>query len=338
MKKALALLLALAFVLLPLVGCAGDETSTTTTPTTTTTPAPPVQEQPNPVSDFEYGESIRGGIIITRYIGSDHSVVIPDTIDGTPVTVIGMHAFGREHPVETVWLPDSIEFIYDKAFYACGTLTEIRFGKNLKTIDEKAFWECKSLQRLDLSNTALTEIGKEAFYGCEGITEVLFGEHVTKIKYAAFMNCISLQELILPPKLVALEALAFSGCTWLRSVTIPKTLTQWSGGTFVSTFSLRTIILEEGLKKIPDHAFYRCLSLKMVTIPASVEEIADSAFDREDFGLLEVTFLGDAPTTIGERPFGGDPYLDIVYNPDTSGWDTTPLKDLYQLKTFSDYN
>ena len=42
--------------------------------------------------DFEYEET-EDGLKITKYIGTDATVYIPDNIDGVPVTTIGSYAF-----------------------------------------------------------------------------------------------------------------------------------------------------------------------------------------------------------------------------------------------------
>lgn len=46
-----------------------------------------------PVEDFEYEENEDGGITITRYIGEETEVVIPEKINEKNVTVIGKDAF-----------------------------------------------------------------------------------------------------------------------------------------------------------------------------------------------------------------------------------------------------
>ena len=72
-------------------------------------------------------------------------------------------------------------------------------------------------------------------------------------------------------------------------------------------------------------------SLKEVTIPASVSKIEINPFLNCN-SLKTVKFMGDAPTSAEGWPFGyPNKEIIIYYNPETSGWDTTALKDDYTL-------
>ena len=106
MKKFILVLSVISLIFTLFAGCSGTEgsstdgthTTTTTTATTTTTTTAPqtedpnnsVQDETNPKSDFEYVENEDGGITITKYIGTDDSVVIPEAIDGKPVDLVFM--------------------------------------------------------------------------------------------------------------------------------------------------------------------------------------------------------------------------------------------------------
>ena len=91
----------------------------------------------SPVSDFEY-ENIGTRVIITRYTGHDPEVVIPDTIEGTPVETIGRNAF-RNTRIHSVKMPKNLMEIEDDAFAGCYNLDlviftgmdSVRFGNNI---------------------------------------------------------------------------------------------------------------------------------------------------------------------------------------------------------------
>lgn len=91
-------------------------------------------------------------------------------------------------------VPDGVEVIRTKAFYKCGSLTEITFPGSLKRIEEKAFFRCGSLQNIKLPQK-LEFIGKDAFGYCTSFTEIEIPKAVTEIGEYAFYNCTALKNI-----------------------------------------------------------------------------------------------------------------------------------------------
>lgn len=56
---------------------------------------------------------------------------------------------------EYVYIPDSVVFIGNKAFYQCENLKNVRWGKGIESIGECAFFGCKKLQNVYLINPDL---------------------------------------------------------------------------------------------------------------------------------------------------------------------------------------
>lgn len=113
-------------------------TTTTTSKNTTTT---------SPVEDEKLFEYIKenGGITITKYIGKQTNVSIPNKIEQLPVLKIGENAFA-DSKVKSVTLPSSCEEIDWFAFYGCYSLTSLYISKEVNTIGYGAFDSCsKSL-------------------------------------------------------------------------------------------------------------------------------------------------------------------------------------------------
>ena len=80
----------------------------------------------SPVSDFEY-ENTGKRVIITRYIGHDYEVVIPDTIEGKPVETIDRNAFRDNPRIFSVKMPKNLMEIKDDAFAGCYNLELVIF-------------------------------------------------------------------------------------------------------------------------------------------------------------------------------------------------------------------
>ena len=68
-------------------------------------------------SDFEWAEK-DGKAVITKYVGTNKEVKVPDTLGGLPVAEIGEDAFGYTY-IEKIELPDTIEKIGNHAFRGC---------------------------------------------------------------------------------------------------------------------------------------------------------------------------------------------------------------------------
>jgi hypothetical protein len=89
---------------------------------------------PAAVQAQDYTFTINNGAITIRsYTGSGGAVVIPDTINGYPVTTIGYAAFSGPmfygcQSLTSVTIPDSVTNIVDYAFYLCTNLTSVTIG------------------------------------------------------------------------------------------------------------------------------------------------------------------------------------------------------------------
>ena len=96
----------------------------------------------NSYGDFEYSVATEydkefnaiKSIKITKYNGSDSDVVIPDTIDSLPVTIIESDAFANNESIESVTIPETVVEIGGWAFENCTNLKEIDLPSNLKEI------------------------------------------------------------------------------------------------------------------------------------------------------------------------------------------------------------
>ena len=97
--------------------------------------------------DYEYTIFYDGTVEITKYKGNETKVVIPSKISGYNVTEIGNFAFMGCKSLESVVIPESIEFIDYGAFTACTNLKSVTMNdSNFLCIARFAFYECPSLK------------------------------------------------------------------------------------------------------------------------------------------------------------------------------------------------
>lgn len=125
---------------------------------------PEAPEGPNPASDFEY--KINGEqVTITKYIGTDKTVTIPQTIEEKIVTEIGYQAFAKSIITECV-LPSTIRKIDSLAFALCSNLEKITLNEGLLTVEDGAFAGESKLSEIIIPKTVVN-IDEGAF--CTGL-------------------------------------------------------------------------------------------------------------------------------------------------------------------------
>lgn len=142
-------------------------------------------------------------------------IVIPEEIEGVPVTVIGNSAFYQYKDTKSFVLPQNLSKIESCAFYRCYELQSISIPKNVCFVDYEAFFHCSSLSSISVDSenpnysdingvlfnkdktilhtypegktdkkytipSSVTEIGDSAFgYHCAHLQEIVIGKNVT---------------------------------------------------------------------------------------------------------------------------------------------------------------
>lgn len=225
-------------------------------------------EQVNPASDFAYTAD-GGEVTITEYIGTSEHVLIPDTIDGLPVTALADKAFYEKH-VTTVVVPDSVTEIGDLCFSGDNYLV------SLKLPDE------------------LAELPYAALESCFRLMDFNLPKELKKISGSALQYNYYLTHLMLPSSLTEIEQLNFIGLYGLQSLTIAEDnaafkldetngLLMTADGTrllhcFSDIVPAEEIILPEGVKTVDPFAFHYDYDVKRIVLPEGVETIGAMAF------------------------------------------------------------
>ena len=184
----------------------------------------------------EYGDYVVIGGLLSKYIGTEKDVIIPEN-----VTIIGKNAFAEANHVETIvmhdkvvkieeevfgevyfWhdesqpklkklvIGDGVTTIGKKAFANCAKLTEVVFGKSIADIGEEAFRGCKSIKTIDLSGTSMVTIGQAAFKDLYYAETLLLPDTIEYIERDAF-DSIGIDKFHLPKSVKKVERGAFSG-------------------------------------------------------------------------------------------------------------------------------
>ncbi|MFA6866447.1 MAG: leucine-rich repeat protein [Clostridia bacterium] len=107
----------------------------------------------------------------------DHCSSLANTNIPSTVTKIGDYTFRENQDLKEIEIPITIEEIGDYAFSDCIKLYFVNNNfENLYIIGEKAFWNCKKLQKFKAEN--VNTIGKLAFGGCDYMTETIIVDNI----------------------------------------------------------------------------------------------------------------------------------------------------------------
>ncbi len=263
MKRLLIFALCVA-LLVCMAGC-GDSSqdSTTSTPPETTAPATPeFSETASQGLEFEVTEDGTGCVITGLGDCTDSMVVIPDTLDGYPVTHIA-----------------------DSAFYCADMLKGVRLGENVIAVGAYAFFECQAMEVVEL-NPGLTHLGQYAFSGCRKIKEITIPGTMEAVDAWAFFECSGLKAV----RIDGLEnwfSIRFGGAyanpliyagelyvdgALLTEVTVPEDLAAIGDWTFAGCKSLTQLYLHENVTQIGQRAFMECEGLTAVAYAGTSEQ------------------------------------------------------------------
>jgi len=130
---------------------------------------------------------------------SSGNVILPNTLFGSTVALIGDEAFEECTNLTSITIPDSVTSIGRSIFKQCTGLTSITIPNSVTSIGNEAFYECSSLISITIPDS-VTSIGDDAFYGCTSLTSITIPYTVISIGNEAFYECTSLTSITLPYK------------------------------------------------------------------------------------------------------------------------------------------
>lgn len=117
--------------------------------------------------NFEYYTNGEGKAVITKYIGKEKEIIIPNKLDGHTVIAIE-HAFYNNSNIEKVVFGDGIETIGQNTFYGCVNLKNVVLSKTVNRLESFAF-AYSGLKKIKLVK-GINYIGEYCFYNCDNLT------------------------------------------------------------------------------------------------------------------------------------------------------------------------
>ena len=256
------------------------------------------------------------------------------TNDGQPLDPYATEGFGAnfveniydaETGVGALKFDGQVKIIPERAFVACGNLTEINLPIGITAINAEAFSGCSKLTIMNIPQ-GVAAIGNKAFYSCGAITEITVPSSVTSIGKSSFEGCggkayinctipsissalggdgkfanTQFTEVFINDGVSTIGSYAFCNSRLLTSVTIGNSTTSIGKFAFSDCAALINVIIGDGVTSIGDYAFYECASLTNVIIGDGVTSICNRAFECCT-SLTSVT-IPDSVTSIGDYAF-----------------------------------
>ncbi len=217
-------------------------------------------------------------------------VVLPDTIDSLPVTVIGKQAFRSCSKITAITLPSSVKAIEMQAFSYCSALESVTLNEGLETLETYVFESSSKLTDIHIP-ASLTTIPQRAFQDSSVVKftvsadnanyttdsyGVLYSKDMTKLLQYPTAN--EATSYTIPEGVTDILSYAFFGSKKLTSVTIPETVINIEEQAFRSCNRLSSIVIPDSTETIGSYAF-QGTGIESVHIGSGVKSIGDRAFD-----------------------------------------------------------
>ena len=237
-----------------------------------------------------------------------------------------------------VYITEGADAIAANAFKDCPKLASVSIPTTMRTVGKDAFFNCKSLRRVDITSVAdwclidfacpysnplhrspklflndrevfcltvpegVTKIKNYAFYQYTGLKILCLPEGLTSIGEYAFYRCTALTGLILPDSVTTLGKEAFRGCAAMTLLTIGDGLANLDRDVFTdcSAINTLTIGLPAETKTLDDLTVPKA-NIKFLFVRKPVAAIAANAF--KDCGKLEAVSIPETVTAIGKDAF-----------------------------------
>jgi hypothetical protein len=216
-------------------------------------------------------------------------VVVPEEINGKPVTSVWREAFKDCAQITSLSIPASVTSIGDRICSGCYALETVNLPAQLDEIPCGAFSYCYRLKNIQIPSS-VTFIGEGAFAECFQLESVDLPSALHTLDIEAFMNCRAIKSITIPSSLDSLSCGVFFGCENLKKVNFAEfsTLVEIRDSAFYGCTNLSQIDLPPTVETIGGEAFYGCESLTQIVIPSSVTGLEGAAFDA-CWGLAAIT-------------------------------------------------
>ena len=249
-------------------------------------------------------EIVGDHVELMGYTGTETDLVIPETLEGLPVTVIKSvaetsHGFvitrsGFPSGISSLTVPGTVELIGSRAFADCDSLKRVVLCDGVKEIGESAFSSCTKLSEIIIPES-VSAINSRAFYSCMSLFKIELPAGADIVGVNPFQECRNLQEITVidgsgKGHISSSESILFNAdkTTLLcypagktnQNYTIPDSVSTIAQMAFCQAKNLKSVTLPAGLTSVDEYAFSDCSSLESITFPAGLQSIGRLSFLR----------------------------------------------------------
>lgn len=181
------------------------------------------------IADFIKSNSDYENIII--------DLVIPETIEGRPVTSIGSEAFWNVVSLRSVMFPQNLKTVEMEAFRLCENLERVVISSGVEVIEEVVFMGCTNLKSITVDEKNKNYCSDEdgvlynknktvlMQYPCGRVNSYYeASSSVETVAFGSFAECNNLEYVVFSDNVKHLGNCVFSGCENLVGVYLPESI------------------------------------------------------------------------------------------------------------------
>ena len=241
-----------------------------------------VAENETPASEFVYGSN-GSEIRINGFVGDSTEIVIPQSIDGVPVTMIGDKAFA-ETKITSVYIPEGVNHIGKQAFYDCDKLHTVSLPSTVTWLAIECFMGCSRLHTV-IGLDHVLQFGTNCFEYCRALKGELVFDRDVELYWGAFSHTGITGVKFLSGK-AKVEYCVFSDSSLTYcyideacDFSFEPYSTNSKFGKFYECENLTTLVVPASVTSFPEYLLNGC---KLVTVYApagsEAEKFANSQF------------------------------------------------------------
>jgi hypothetical protein len=186
---------------------------------------------------------------ITRCVGDNPHLVLPEEIQGYPVTALGADCFAGTAPTQG---GEGENLVYKEEPppaahpYDNKTLKRITLPQGLRTIGARCFARCSALPRVELPES-ITELGERSFHFCNSLEHIELPQGITQLHDYTFAECRHLTKITLPNGIRSIGRCCFYNCTHLTALNLPDALEAIGDRMLMNCFELKRLSFHIGV-------------------------------------------------------------------------------------------